>query len=288
MDDRDGRAPEPLPGQQPVAQAVVDGALTRTLRGHQLDGPGDRRVLGQAAQFAGVHEGSLAGGRDAGHGRVLCAGVDDGADRKVETAGEVEVALVMRRNSHDGARAVVGQDVVRGPDGQSLAIQWIDGVPAGEDAGLLPLGGLALDLGQRLDLLAVGLQLTALVRDDQVQRQRRIGCHHEEGCAVQGIRAGREDFHLVAGLTVHGLDGEADVRALGASDPVALHRQDAFGPVALELLHVIQQAVRVIRDLEVPLIQVLLGHEGPAAVAGSVDDLLVRQDGLVLGAPVHR
>ena len=82
----------------------------------------------------------------AGHRRVLLAGVQHRTHGQVEGAGEVEVALVMGRNGHDGARAVVGQHVVRGPDGQLLAVERVDGVAAGEDAGLLALGGLALDL----------------------------------------------------------------------------------------------------------------------------------------------
>ena len=44
------------------------------------------------------------------------AGIHDRTHRQVEGLGEVEVTLVVGRHGHDCARAVVGQDVVGGPD----------------------------------------------------------------------------------------------------------------------------------------------------------------------------
>ena len=60
------------------------------------------------------------------------------------------------------------------------------------------------------------------------------------------------------------------------------------GQWPLQLVHVIEQPVRVLGDLEVPLVQGLLGDGGAAAFAGTVDHLFVGQHGLVLGAPVDR
>ncbi len=54
---------------------------------------------------------SLAGYRRV---RVVCIErADDLADRKLEFLSEVEVALIVRRHSHDGARAIAAKDVVR-------------------------------------------------------------------------------------------------------------------------------------------------------------------------------
>ena len=222
------------------------------------------------------------------HGGVLFAGVQHRAHGQAERLGEVEVALVVCRDGHDGARAVVGQDVVGGPDGQLFAVERVDGVAAGEDTGLFALGGLAFDLRQRLDLFAVGVQGRGVLLGDQFQGQRGVGGDDEERGAVQGVRARGEDGDVLGGLVAVGLDDEVDVGALGAADPVLLHGQHALGPVAAELLHVVQQPVGVLGDLEVPLVQRLLGHRGAAALAGAVNDLLVGQHGLVLGAPVDR
>ena len=78
---------------------------------------------------------------------------------------------------------------------------------------------------------------------------------------------------------------EQHLGALGAADPVALHRQHALGPV-LEQRHVVQQALRVVGDLEVPLRQHAALDQRAAALAVAVDDLLVREHRLVDRAPV--
>ncbi len=82
------------------------------------------------------------------------------------------------------------------------------------------------------------------------------------------------------------VDLEVHVGALGPADPVALHGQHALGPAALQLGHVVQQPLGVLGGLEVPLGQLPLGHDGAAPLARPVDDLLVGQHGLVVGAPV--
>ena len=70
-------------------------------------------------------------------------------------------------------------------------------------------------------------------------------------------------------------------------DPVLLHRQHFVGPLA-QLLDALQQIVRVLRDLEEPLLEIARRDRRAAAPASAVDDLLVGEDGLVLLAPVHR
>ncbi len=82
------------------------------------------------------------------------------------------------------------------------------------------------------------------------------------------------------------LDLEVDVGAHRAADPVALHLDDLLRPEALELVQVVEQPVGVVRDPEVPLRELLLDHLGAAALAVPVDDLLVGEHRLVVGAPV--
>ena len=83
------------------------------------------------------------------------------------------------------------------------------------------------------------------------------------------------------------LGAEHHPRALGAADPVALHGEHALGPVD-QLGHVVQQALGVVGDAQEPLRQLAQLHLGAAALAAPVDDLLVGEHGLVLGAPVDR
>jgi hypothetical protein len=99
-------------------------------------------------------------------------------------------------------------------------------VAAQRDTGLLPALGQPVDVGQPPDLLAVGLELRALLRRAQLVGQRGVGGDHEERRAVQGVRPGGEHRDRL----VPALDGELHLRAGGAADPVALHGQHALRP----------------------------------------------------------
>ena len=244
---------------------------------------GDRLGLGQPVDRAGVHQRAVARGRDPGLRRVRLPGVHHDPDVEPVGAGEVQVPLIVRGHRHDRPGAVVGQHVVGRPHRDPLAVHRVDRVPAQEDPGLLAFGGLALDVGQLPDLLHVGAQLGQAIGGADLLGQRRVGRHHEERGAVQRVGPGGEDRdRLVAAF-----HGEVDLGALRAADPVALHQQDAVRPAALQLLGVLEQPVRVLGDLEVPLVQHPAHHVGAAAFALPGDDLLVGQDGLVHRAPVH-
>ena len=124
----------------------------------------------------------------------------------------------------------------------------------------------------------------------ELRGERALGRQQEEGDAKERVRARGEDGDLGVGGGHAVLRGqrEVDLGALGAADPVGLHRADALGPLALELLEVVEQLLGVVGDLEVPLGErALLGHRA-AAPALAVHDLLVGKDSLAAGAPVHR
>ena len=110
-----------------------------------------------------------------------------------------------------------------------------------------------------------------------------LGREHEERRAEQRVGPRREDGDVLAEL----LDPEEDLAALGAADPVALHRQHALGP-RLEQRHLVEQPVGVVGDLEDPLLEVARLDLGAAALAVAVDHLLVREHGLVVRAPLDR
>ena len=195
----------------------------------------------------------------------------------------------MRGHSHNRAGTVVSEHVVRSPDGQLCAGQRVNRVAAGEHAGLLAVRGLAVNIAQCLNVFAVLLQGSLLLGCHNMLGERRIRSNYDEGCAIQGVRAGSEHGEGFSGLVLGRLNLEAHLSALGAANPVALHEQNTVGPLAFQLLHVVQQLLRVISDLEVPLVQRLLSHGSTATLTRTVDNLLVREHGLVLGAPVdHR
>ena len=62
--------------------------------------------------------------------------------------GEIKVALIVRRHRHDGARAVIGQNIVRDPDRRRGTVDGIARVGAGEHAGFFAPFRRARDAGQ--------------------------------------------------------------------------------------------------------------------------------------------
>ena len=192
------------------------------------------------------------------------------------------VALVVRRHRHDRARAVLHQHVVRDPDRDRLAVHRVDREAAGEDAVLLLR--LALDgrAGGRVpDVVGDGPLL--LGADGQLRDQWMLRGEGEERRAEQRVGPRREDGQLLPAP----VDGEGHAGSLGAPDPVALHRQDSLGP-RLERVHLVEQLIGVLGDLEEPLGEALGLDLRAAALAAPVDHLLVRQHGLVLRAPLDR
>ena len=118
---------------------------------------------------------------------------------------------------------------------------------------------------------------------DELGGERVLRREHEERGAEERVRSGREDGDVDVQL----LDAEDDLCAVGAPDPVALHRQHVLGP-RLEQAHLLEQLVRVGGDAEEPLLQVPPLDQGTAALAAAVDHLLVGEHGLVVRAPVDR
>src|SRR5699024_1373906 len=283
--DRDRGTPVTLARDQPVAQAVVDRGFPGTTLGQDLDDLFDRLVLGHAVQGAGVDQGSFSGGGHSGLARVGFTGLHHDPYRQVEGQGEVQVTLVVGGYRHDRAVSVTGQDVVGGPDGHAFAVDRVGRMASQEHPGLGTFGGLTLHVGQPGDLGAVLLERFSLFGRAQLVGQLGVDRHHEEGGSVQCVGSGGVDGDGF----VASLDLEPDVGTGGATDPIALHGQHVVGPATVvDLVHVVQQALGVLGDLEVPLVQAAPDHFGAATLTPALDDLFVGQHGLVLGAPVDQ
>src|SRR5690606_39280826 len=114
--DRDRRAPVALAADQPVAQAIIDRAMTDALLFQPARDDADRFVLHavvgragrRAIELTAVDHHALA---RPGFGHVAWVQVvdtfrlNDDTDWQVVLAGELKVALVMRGHSHDRAAA---------------------------------------------------------------------------------------------------------------------------------------------------------------------------------------
>ena len=259
-----------------------------------------------AGVLAGLDQRALAGERllpiDGRDDRALLVlelveqriviGEDDGDNGQVVLLGKLEVALVAARYGHDGAGSVIGDDVVGDPYRHLGAGDRVENITVREGAVLLKgaLGALdGRDMLSALDHLADGLLVLGSL--DKLHQALVFGGEQEEGVAEQGVRTGGEDgdLALVAGdgLAVLIAKGKVYLGALGTADPVGLHLLDALGPAG-KLIQVIEELLRVLGDLDVPLLEVALLHLGVAAPAAALGHLLVGEHGLALGTPVDR
>ena len=163
-------------------------------------------------------------------------------------------------------------------------------VPAREEAFLLDLArqpGRAILRAKRRRLLAERRRIVGEHREllDHLVLGRQ---EHARG-AENRVDPRREHFDRVRDgrRLLSRQHRKLDARALRSPDPVPLHRQHFFGPLA-QLLDALQQVVRVVRDLEKPLLEIARRDRRAAAPAAAVDHLLVGEHGLILLAPVHR
>ncbi len=191
----------------------------------------------------------------------------------------------MRGAAEDRAGAVFHQHEIGDVDRQlPVRIERMDRPDAGVEA--LLLGGVD-------DLLrgAVTFRLGDEFREFRIFRGRRLRQRmirrdrHELG-AEQRVGPRREDLQLgLAGGRGRGIEREAHQQALGAADPVALHQPHLVGP-AIQRIERVQQLLRVLGDLEDPLVHLALLDDGAGAPAAAVDHLLVGEHGHVDRIPV--
>ena len=273
-------APVALAAEEPVAQPVLNGALAQSLA---LE-PFDNHALGLLVVQA-VERDLVVGRVDVGPIALVgpflqVAALHNLDDRQVVLAGELPVALVVAGHGHDGARAVMAKHVVGNPDGNLLAGGRVDGIAAGEDAGLFAGQLGALQVRLLLSLAAVGFHLGPVLRRGDLVHQRMLGCQHHVGGAEERVGPGRK--HADAGIQPH--HGELDLGPFRPPDPVALHFLNALGPV--EQLQVFKQPVGVGRDAQHPLAHGPAIDGIAAALRPAVDHLLVGQHGPECRTPV--
>ena len=202
-----------------------------------------------------------------------------GHDGQVELAGERKVPLVARRHRHDGASAVTHQHIVGNPHGDGMSGQRIDRCGAGEYAGFLAVGRLAVELiFCRSSHAILGYGGTVVGRGERVG-QGMLGGEHHKRCAKQGVGAGGEHLNG-ASMTC-----EIDPSTGRSANPVALHQLDRLWPI--EPIEIGQKAITVGSDPHHPLLHISLEDGEAANVALAVGgDFLVREHRTHTGAPV--
>ena len=283
VDEGDGLSPVSLAAEDPVAQLEVDHLVADLALLEEFNHLGDGVGLVQSVQETAVDVDSVFG---PGLLLYIDFGLEDFDDGQVELLGEFPVAGIVCGDCHDGARAVGDEDIVCNPDGDFLAVDGVDGIASGEDAGFLLCKVRAVEialLGCLVNVVPDGL---LVFLGGELGHERMLGRNYHVGGAEEGVASGREDLELAVGIVLKALDLEENRCAFGLADPIALHELDALGPV--QTLEVVQKSLGVGCNLQDPLADVLLFNLVAAAFAFAVLDLFVGKSGLAVGAPVDR
>ena len=187
VDHRDRRAPVALPRDAPVLDAVRDGAPCRSpsrsayavIRRARLFA---RRGRDHSPEFSTMPYSVNGSFMPAPRASSPSTGRITGRIGDAVLAAEFEIALVVRRHRHDGARAVAHQHEVADPDRHLLAAERIDGVVPGEEAFLLDIARVAVGarvhhgLGAGLALRRPAASRSADARAPGSRRWRRRSC----------------------------------------------------------------------------------------------------------------
>ncbi len=294
MDHRDRAAPVALARNAPVPQAKIHLALAdrritadfgfQPLR-HLVLGLLDGHTVEEAridhaavAVIGGVGDHKALG--------VLAFRTHDGGVAECVFVDEVEIALVVRRAAEDGAGAVFHQYEVRDIDRQlPVGIERMYRADTGVEA--LLLRGVD-NLLRGADAFYFGDELREFrILRSRGLRQRMVGCNRHEFGAEQRVMSCGEYPQLVLAIRRScRIERETHQHAFGAADPVALHDPHPIGP-AVERIERVQQFLRVLRDLEDPLVHLALLDDGAGTPAAAVDHLLVGEHGHVDRVPVE-
>ena len=215
-------------------------------------------------------------------------------DGQMVLEGKSKVALIVCGHAHDRAVAVTHEHIVAHPHRHLIACDRVHDMQACGHAHLvfhrqLGLGGAAFfALFQERCQLGVG--------GCSIQRQGVFGSHRAKSHAHDGVSAGGEHIHaaVLDQFPVSALDivGECKAHTLRLADPILLHQAHFVGPAVqggfgVAHLHMIEQLLRIVGDLQVVARDFTLFHHRTGAPAFAVDDLLVGQHGLVHRVPVH-
>ena len=253
-------------------------AVTFEVRRDRVEG----RLRAQAVKDTGVPEHPGCGVGTAAEIRfAACRREHHWFDGQAETRGELEVALIVGRHGHDGAGAVGHEHEIRDPDGQAFAGDRVQGVEAERQA--LLLHSLQHGLAGAAPAAFVEKRLELEVAGRRLDGQGMLRSHGQVGHAHERVGAGGEDAERRGALG----DLEMRLDALGAANPMALHRADRLGP-ALERIEPGEQFLGVIGDPEEPLRDQAPLDRGARAPALAVDDLLVGEHRLIDRVPVDQ
>ena len=200
----------------------------------------------------------------------------------------------MRRHTHDRAVAITHQHIVADPHRNLLARQRVRHLQTRVLANFL--FQCQLGLGGAAGFAFFDEACQTRITRRRKQSQRMLGCDRAKRHAHDGVSARGEHMHsaVLYQLTfgIANVMCECKTHTFTFANPVFLHQPHFVRPTVqrgiwVADLHMVQQLLCVIGDLEVVARNFTLLHHRAGAPAFAVDDLFVGQHGLIHRVPIH-
>ena len=207
-------------------------------------------------------------------------GQNNGFNRQAVFGSKLVVALIVARYGHYRASAVFHQNEVSCPHWNGFASQWMFGIEARCNAFFLHRRHVGFGHFGVAAFVDEASQFRVVLC--RFLRQRVTCGYGQVGRAHEGIRTGSIDGQ---GLVVV-LNVEGNLHAFRTADPVALHGLNGIWPV-IQFIQIVQQFIGVSGDFNKPLWDLFTLNFSVTAPAAAVDNLFVRQNGLVIRTPVN-
>ena len=186
MNHRNWRTPVPLARNQPVTHFVSSFTTTRAL----LLQPGYDLLAGifttRTVKLPRINQFALT--RITTDIRRILWFVNHLNNWQVKFLSKGKVTFIMCRYRHNCTRTVAAQHIVRHPDWQLLAIDWIDDIAASKDARFIFVF-LALNVRLLLRRLNVCFNFGARVSIDQLRNQWVFWRQSHVASTKQGVRS---------------------------------------------------------------------------------------------------
>ena len=298
MDDGNGRTPVALAAHPPVAQTPGGFLLTQAFGGQSLGHSVHRFFVRHTTENIGIdsHTTLLVAVPVLPLAVVVGQAIDvhDVVDREIVFFGKCKVALVVRGHAHHGAIAIAHQHVVAHPNIDWAAGQWVGHLQARGHAQLFLDGQLGFRGATGFAFFNERCQTQ--IRLGRMHCQRMFGCNGAKSHAHDGVRPGGEHVHAAViderATAIADVVRERKTHTFALADPVLLHQAHAIGPsierrLVVAQLHMVQQLLGVVGDLQVITRDFALFYRRAGAPALAVNHLLISQHGLVHRVPIH-
>ena len=254
--------------------------MTDTFFGEKFDHLFLGVLNGEIIQKVGVYKYSRSAVGERGFLHILAA-LYNLDYRQIELLRELPVALVVRGDGHNRAGAVAHQNVVGDKDRYFLAVYGVyrcDAFKFNARFVLVHFGAVKVGFARGFRLIRANrVHIREFVRP--LFDKRVLGGNYHISRAEQRVAARGVDKQLVAERRF-----ERHLRARRTSYPVRLS-----GFYLLEIINaveVVKQLLRIVCDLQHPLIFYFMNDLAMAALAGAIHYLLIRENDLAVRAPV--